>query len=367
MCRRKMLLEYFGEAVPSDRCGNCDACDKPAGEQIDAAASVRLLLGVIAERGERYGAVFPIKVLLGSSAADVLDKKGNQSSFYGRGHHFSLKWWQELLQQLRLLGYTLDVLRDRYTLVALSDKGRAWLNAGDAAPPLKVPASAALLRECGLDGKPTSLSSKPAAARAAHGVDTFSAVRDGGGSQAGVKRKASGAEAPTSLHIFTPLDAHVSELFGMLLGVRARVARARNAPPYAVWSETALRSVAQTRPATVAVLATLDGWAAQSSSTDELQSVIDCVRTFCLKHGNLPMTEGAAATAPIAATAAEAAVAPEQSAKKAKSDAAAIAHDDIVDEALEREFNAYLRFFRTTRAQARVGAALSMSEDDAEQ
>jgi RecQ family ATP-dependent DNA helicase len=358
-CRRKMLLEYFGEAVASDRCGNCDACDKPAPEQIDVSSQARLLLGVIAEHNERYGAVYLLKVLLGSGAADVIARKGNASAFYGRGQAFSRTWWAELLQQLRLLALAADVLRERFTLLAVSDKGRAWLAAGDAAR-LHVPASAALLRECGLDGKPTSVSSRPAAARAAHGVDTFSAARDSG-SQSGVKRKASAsAAAATSLNVFTPLDAHVSELFGLLLGVRARSAQARRVPPYTVWDETALRAVATTRPDSVAALLELDAWASSKSSADELQAVIDCVRVFCVKHGNLPMTHQRPPPLPPTPPPSPP---PDAAAKKARTDAAVPALADAASE-LEREFRRYLTFFRDVRGQAR--AALPDDADEAD-
>jgi superfamily II DNA helicase RecQ len=59
VCRRKMLLEYFGETGVPDVCGNCDACDKPVTELIDVSESARLLLGVTFDLGERYGATFP--------------------------------------------------------------------------------------------------------------------------------------------------------------------------------------------------------------------------------------------------------------------------------------------------------------------
>jgi ATP-dependent DNA helicase RecQ len=364
VCRRKMLLEYFGEAVASDRCGNCDACDKPAPEQIDVSSQARLLLGVISEHNERYGAVYLLKVLLGSGAADVIARKGNASAFYGRGQAFSRTWWAELLQQLRLLALASDVLRERFTLLAVSDKGRAWLAAGDAAR-LHVPASAALLRECGLDGKPTSVSSRPAAARAAHGVDTFSAARDGG-SQSGVKRKASAsavAAATTSLNVFTPLDAHVSELFGLLLGVRTRSAQARRVPPYTLWDETALRAVATTRPDSVATLLELDAWAASKSSADELQAVIDCVRAFCLRHGNLPMTHQKPPPLPPTPPPSPPA---DAAAKKARTDVAVPAVLDDAASELEREFRRYLTFFRDVRGQARAAFADDADEADDE-
>lgn len=283
VCRRKMVLEYFGEASAPDTCGNCDACDRPNTLLIDVSEAARLLIGVTIDLGERYGATFPVKVLLGSNAGDVVSRNAHKSSFHGRGHHFSTQWWQHLQQQLRQFGYLHDSLSERYTLVKVSDKGRAWLEATTAAAPLRVPATAVLLRECGLDGKPTSISSQPAAARNAHAVEAFESARQLSGDR---KRKLE--SKPATVHLFKPLDAHVSELFGMLLGVRARVAKSRGVQAFSLWSETALRSCAQSRPATENVLRTLDGW---RDFAGDLAPVIECVRAFARKHGNLPLTE----------------------------------------------------------------------------
>jgi ATP-dependent DNA helicase RecQ len=283
VCRRKMLLEYFGEANAPDICGNCDACDRPSTELIDVSEAARLLIGVTIDLGERYGATFPVKVLVGSGAGDVVSRNAHKSSFHGRGHHFSTRWWQQLQQQLRQFGYLHDYLHDRYTLVKVSDKGRAWLEAATDAAPLRVPVTAVLLRECGLDGKPTAISSKPAAARNAHAVEAFESALQLSGDR---KRKLD--SKPASVHLFKPLDAHVSELFGMLLGVRARVAKSRGVQAFSLWSETALRSCAQSRPATENVLRTLDGW---RDFQGDLAPVVECVRAFARKHGNLPLTE----------------------------------------------------------------------------
>jgi ATP-dependent DNA helicase RecQ len=290
VCRRKMVLEYFGETNVPDACGNCDACDKPATELIDVTESARMLLGVTLGLGERFGSVFPIKVLLGSRSNEVISRDGHKSPFHGRGSRFTQRWWQQLHQQLRQFGYLQDVLHERYTLVKLSDKGLAWL-ADQAAPPLRLPATAVLLRECGLDGKPTSISSQPSSARNAHDNETFDSAQ-----QLSSDRKRKLDNKPASVHLFKPLDAHVSELFGQLLGLRARVAKARGVPPFSLWSEKAMQSCALGRPATANVLRTLDGW--RDVATD-LAPVVECVRAFARSHGNLPMTEEQPTTAMI--------------------------------------------------------------------
>lgn len=102
-CRRKLLLEYFGEKQ-KDSCGNCDACLHPP-KQWDATIEAQKLLSAVYRTGQVFGAGHVIDVLRGSHNEKILARKHNELSVYGIGKDYSKGEWNNILRQLLNLGY----------------------------------------------------------------------------------------------------------------------------------------------------------------------------------------------------------------------------------------------------------------------
>ncbi|WP_075344658.1 DNA helicase RecQ [Tenacibaculum agarivorans] len=103
VCRRKILLSYFGELI-EENCGNCDVCDNPPKFFDGTIIAQKALSAIYRLKGkEAMGTV--IDVLRGAQNATVLDKKYNTLKTYGVGKEISWRDWQHYLVQLVNQGY----------------------------------------------------------------------------------------------------------------------------------------------------------------------------------------------------------------------------------------------------------------------
>ena len=100
-CRRKILLNYFGEHYPKENCGNCDNC-APRGkiEAVDATREAQMFLSCVARVEQRFGIKYVIDVLRGSEDQRILSNRHHDLSTYGIGKDKKVKYWQSLAHEL---------------------------------------------------------------------------------------------------------------------------------------------------------------------------------------------------------------------------------------------------------------------------
>jgi ATP-dependent DNA helicase RecQ len=128
-CRRKWLLEYFGESDAPATCGMCDACvvveAKPIEGSDDITEYATLFLNCVKEVRQNFGREHIIKVLRGSKEKKLLGWKHDQLPSYGQGKALTHDTWKELVEQFFKLGL---VTSDHERIVKLTTRAKAVLD-----------------------------------------------------------------------------------------------------------------------------------------------------------------------------------------------------------------------------------------------
>ncbi len=124
-CRRRFLLEYFGERWAEENCGGCDVCLR-SGEEFDATEITQKILSAVIRTGERFGGNHVIQVLRGSREKRVLELGHERLSVYGVAKDFGRSQLRDVIGQLQARG--LLVRREgEYSTLAVAPEGKEFL------------------------------------------------------------------------------------------------------------------------------------------------------------------------------------------------------------------------------------------------
>ncbi len=104
-CRRKPLLNYFGESTSAETCSNCDNCTSAPTPLMDITIFAQKFLSCIKRADEKFGAGHIVDILLGSKNEKVLRWEHDKLSTYGIGTELTKKQWMHLARQLLTMGY----------------------------------------------------------------------------------------------------------------------------------------------------------------------------------------------------------------------------------------------------------------------
>lgn len=212
-CRRKVLLNYFGEKYESDTCGNCDNCNNPK-TKVDVTDDIGLVLEAVAEVKEKFKDKHIIHVLQGTITATVKSYKHSDLEIFGKGLDDTKteKYWNAAIRTALLEGLLIKDI-ENYGLLKLTAAGKKFMD-----QPYDISMT--------LDH------------------DYSNSESDEDDDVAGGGQKGGGADA---------------ELYAMLKDLCKKVARQKNLPPYVIFQEPSLEEMSIQYPVTLDELTRING------------------------------------------------------------------------------------------------------------
>lgn len=205
VCRRRILLSYFGEDYDEDNCGNCDNCANPK-RKTEAGEELLTVLEAVEMLGESYKSEYLVSFLTGYYADGIKVRGHSELPLFGALRNQEDIFLNALIQQAVIAGY-LRCEMENYGILHLTDKGREFMR-------------------------------QPGKFSIVESSDFSDADYEPGGEY--------GSAADT-------------ELYSLLCAVRKSVAKRINVPPYVVFSDPVLETMATTYPVTDEELMNIPG------------------------------------------------------------------------------------------------------------
>ena len=125
VCRRKMLLHYFGEEYTEENCRNCDNCLHPK-TKIEAEKQLVLTLQVILTLKENFRSDYIIDFIIGKETEEIIAHKHQDHDLFGAGEDDDEKLWNPVIRQALIAGYLKKEV-ENYGLLKLTSAGKKFL------------------------------------------------------------------------------------------------------------------------------------------------------------------------------------------------------------------------------------------------
>jgi ATP-dependent DNA helicase RecQ len=229
-CRRRTILEYFGEPFPKADCGACDVCLGEVDLLDDSLVVAQKILSCVLRLGQRFGGGYTALVLTGSREERVLDNGHDDLSTYGLLKEYDKHAVHDWIEQLAGQGF-LEKTGD-YNVLAVTAEGRRVLK-GECTPRLLRPAEKRERKKAKI------------AAESWQGVD--------------------------------------KGLFDALRSLRGSLARDRGVPAYIIFGDAALRDMARRRPSTLPGFLVVKG-VGQTKCDQYGRIMVEKIRAYCTEH-----------------------------------------------------------------------------------
>ena len=127
ICRRKVLLHYFGEHYEKENCGNCDNCLHPH-EYFDGQDELLRVLRVVKDVKEQFKTDYLVNMLIGRETEDIRSHRHNELECFGIGDDHNMSFWNAVIRQGILADYMAKDV-ETYGQVKLTKAGRNFLTA----------------------------------------------------------------------------------------------------------------------------------------------------------------------------------------------------------------------------------------------
>lgn len=206
VCRRKMLLHYFGEEYAKDNCGNCDNCLHPE-VKIDGTKELVIVLRAIKALKEDFRQEYVIDFVKGRDTDDIREHKHDLLVEFGEGEKCDIKMWNPVIRQAIIAGFLKKDV-ENYGVLKLTSDGLEYL---------KHP-------------------------------KTFMVVKD---AEFGEEEEEASCDKPTAA-----LDP---VLYKMLVDLRKETSRKLGIPPYIIFQDVSLEQMATVYPITLDELKNIQG------------------------------------------------------------------------------------------------------------
>lgn len=206
VCRRKLLLYYFGENYESDNCGNCDNCLHPK-KKVEAKEYLVMALKAIIAVKENFKEDYIIDLLRGNESETLLAHKHDSLEDFGAGADVEEKMWNAVLRQAMIAGYIRKDV-DNYGLLKVTKEGKKFL---------KKPVSFMIVEDNDFDEIPED-------------------APEGGGT--GVADEV---------------------LYSMLLDLRKKLSKKLEVPPYVIFQDASLEAMSTLYPVNIEELQNIPG------------------------------------------------------------------------------------------------------------
>lgn len=125
VCRRKVLLHYFGEEYTEENCGSCDNCMNPK-KQVEAKELLMAVLEVISTLKEKFKSDYIVSMLVGDDISEIQSYKHNELEIFGSGQDESEKTWNSVIRQALIAGYILKDI-ENYGILKITPKGKEFI------------------------------------------------------------------------------------------------------------------------------------------------------------------------------------------------------------------------------------------------